>query len=140
MTGLVTIGEVARRAETKPETIRYYEKIGLLPAPSRSSGNYRGYSAADVTRLGFVRRARELGFPIEHIRELLALADQQDNDCCRVDDLTRRHVSTIERKIADLTTLKRELDAMLTSCQGGRVAECRILDALAPPSGFVVRR
>lgn len=132
MSDLLTIGEAAKATGTKSETIRYYEKIGLLLPPPRSPGNYRSYGSKDIARLGFVRRARELGFSIGHIRELLALADQQDRDCRSVDDLTRRHVSTIERKITDLTALKHELDSMVESCQGGRVAECGILEALAP--------
>ncbi|MCA1713574.1 MAG: helix-turn-helix domain-containing protein [Gammaproteobacteria bacterium] len=132
MQDLLSISEAARATATKPETIRYYEKIGLLPPPPRSAGNYRGYGSTEVARLSFVRRARELGFSIEHVRELLELADHRDQDCCRVDELTRQHLSAIERKIADLTSLKRGLGSLLKSCQGGRVAECRILEALAP--------
>ncbi|MCD7099739.1 helix-turn-helix domain-containing protein [Stenotrophomonas sp. MMGLT7] len=132
MQDLMTIGEAARATGTRAETIRYYEKIGLLPAPPRSAGNYRGYAPQDVARLGFVRRARELGFSIDHVRELLELADRREHDCCRVDELTRQHVAAIGQKIADLTALDRELNALLASCRGGRVAECRILEALAP--------
>lgn len=132
MTALMTIGQAARAAETRPETIRYYERIGLLPAPPRSAANYRGYAPADVSRLAFVRRARELGFPLEQVRELVSLAGQDDSACCDVDALTRRHARSVERKIADLSALKRELDAMLGACGGGRVADCRILEALVP--------
>ncbi len=132
MNDLLTIGEAAKAADTRPETIRYYEKIGLLPQPARSSGNYRGYMNKDVARLGFVRRARELGFPIDQIRELLELADHDDHDCCTVDEMTRAHVCTIESKIVDLLALKRELNMMLESCRGGRVSDCRILEALTP--------
>ena len=132
MSDLLTIGEAAKATGTRPETIRYYEKVGLLPSAPRSAGNYRGYGAKDVARLGFVRRARELGFPIDHIRELMALAEQHDHDCCGVDDLTRQHMAEIERRIVDLTALRRELGSMLAACRGGRMAECRILEALAP--------
>ncbi|WP_062351973.1 helix-turn-helix domain-containing protein [Pseudoxanthomonas mexicana] len=132
MKDLMTIGEAARVTDTRPETIRYYEKIGLLPAPPRSAGNYRGYSAREVSRLGFVRRARELGFSIEQIRELMQLSEQHDHDCCTVDDLTRGHIVAIEQKVADLHALKQELQSLLSACQGGRVAQCRILEALSP--------
>lgn len=77
-------------------------------------------------------RARELGFSIEQIRELMGLAEQHDHDCCTVDELTREHVVAIERKMADLAKLRDELGSLLSACQGGRVAECRILEALAP--------
>ena len=126
----MNIGELARTTGTKAETIRYYEKIGLLAAPTRSAGNYRSYGQADRIRLSFVRRSRELGFPIDHVRELLDLADQREHDCCKVDELTRHHLDAVDRRIADLSALKHELASMLGACQGGIVADCRILEAL----------
>lgn len=132
MTRTMNIGELARATQTPTETIRYYEKIGLLSAPIRSSGNYRRYGAADLSRLSFVRRARELGFSIDQVRTLLDLADQRESDCCTVDALTQEHLAMIERKIADLTALKDQLTLLLTSCRGGKVADCRIIGALAP--------
>lgn len=128
----MNIGKLARSTGTKAETIRYYEKIGLLGAPTRSTGNYRSYGQADLVRLRFVRRSRELGFPIEHVRELLDLADQRERDCCKIDALTREHLDAVERKIADLSALRHELAAMLDACHGGIVADCRILEALSP--------
>ena len=77
----MNIGELARAADAKAETIRYYERIGLLPVPPRTAGNYRDYSAAHLSRLTFTRRARDLGFSIEHIRTLLDMADQQEQSC-----------------------------------------------------------
>jgi len=133
MSESMTIGAAARAANTRTETIRYYEKIGLLPRPARAFGNnYRYYDAGDVARLGFVRRARELGFPIDQVRELLALADQRERDCTDVDELTRQHIASIERQIADLRALNRELKALLCSGHGGTVAQCRIVEALGP--------
>lgn len=132
MTSTLTIGQAAKTAETRPATIRYYEKIGLLPLPARSSGNYWGYGPDDVARLGFVRRTRELGFPLEQIRELMELAGRHDHDCCTVDDLTKLHVGSIEKKIQDLSALRNELVGLLDACRGGRVADCRIIEALAP--------
>jgi len=128
----MTIGAAARLTRTRSETIRYYEKIGLLPRPARSFSNYRHYSADDVARLGFVRRARELGFPIEQVRELLALADQRERACTDVDELTRQHIATIEQRISDLRALNRELKTLLGACRGGTVAQCRIVEALLP--------
>jgi Cu(I)-responsive transcriptional regulator len=133
----LSIGELGRITRTSPETIRYYEKIGLLKAAARSSGNYRCYGEPHLARLSFVRRARELGFSIEQVRTLLDLADHRERDCHTVDALAQEHLTTIERKIADLTALKRQLTSLLNSCRGGKVADCQIIGALAPigPAG-----
>jgi Cu(I)-responsive transcriptional regulator len=127
-----TIGELAQATGTRAETIRYYERIGLLPAPARSAGNYRLYRPRDVERLAFVRRGRDLGFTIEEIRALLALADQQDRDCSEVDAIAREHLADVERKVADLKRLARELRHVIGQCHGGRISDCRIVEALAP--------
>ena len=126
-----TIGQLARATDTKVETIRYYEKVGLLNAPSRSASNYRTYGFDDLRRLSFARRARELDFTIDQVRTLITLADERENDCCNVDALTEQHLATIDRKIADLVALQGELTALLNSCRGGNVANCRIIEALA---------
>jgi DNA-binding transcriptional MerR regulator len=128
----MNIGELARAAETKVETVRYYERIGLLPAPPRTCGNYREYSAAHVSRLSFIRRARDLGLSIEKIRALLDLADQREQSCEAVDTIAREHLADIKRKLADLEALGRELETVIGQCRHGTVAECRILEALAP--------
>jgi DNA-binding transcriptional MerR regulator len=128
----MNIGELARAADTKVETIRYYERIGLLPPPPRTSGNYRDYSAPHVSRLAFTRRARDLGFSIEQIRALLGLADQKGQSCEAVDAIAREHLAAVKRKLADLSALRRELDLLIGQCRHGTIAECRILDALAP--------
>lgn len=127
-----TIGELAKATGTRAETIRYYERIGLLPAPGRSSGNYRLYGPDDAERLAFVRRSRGLGFAIEEIRALLALADQKDRDCAEVDGIARGHLTDVERKITDLERLAKELRHLINQCHGGKVSECRIINALAP--------
>lgn len=128
----LTIGRLAAAASVKPETVRYYEKIGLLPKPPRTAGNYRAYSAAHAARLGFIRRSRELGFTLEAIRDLLRLADRRERGCEAIDELARRHLSHVERRISDLTRLARELRHVIGQCRGGKVAECRIVDALLP--------
>jgi len=126
------IGEIATATATNIETIRYYEKIGLLPAPARTGANYRSYGPEHLARLSFVRRARDLGFSIEQVRALLDLSDDRSRDCGTVDRIAREHLHEINRKIADLGALRRELAALVASCDGGTVAECRILEALAP--------
>jgi DNA-binding transcriptional MerR regulator len=128
----MNIGELARVADTKAETIRYYERIGLLAAPPRTAGNYRDYSAAHVSRLIFTRRARELGFSIGQIRALLDMADQKEQSCEAVDVIACEHLAQVKRKLADLSALRRELESMIGQCRHGTVAECRILEALVP--------
>jgi len=132
MTATLNIGELARVTGTKVETIRYYERIGLLPAPPRTAANYWAYSAAHVGRLSFTRRARDLGFSIEQIRALLDLSDQHDRPCEAVDLIAREHLAEVDRRLADLRSLRRELSALIDQCQHGTVAECRIIEALAP--------
>lgn len=131
-TGALTIGMLATVTAAKVETIRYYERIGLMPEPARSAGNYRTYGGAHVSRLRFIRRSRDLGFTIEQIRALLDLADQRDRDCEIVDAIAREHLLAIERKIADLNALSAELRALIDRCAGGTIARCRIIEALSP--------
>lgn len=128
----VTIGELAKTTDTKIETIRYYERIGLLPAPARTSGNYRIYSESQIGRLSFVRRARDLGFTIEEVRGLLSLSDQKARSCEAVDAIARQHLAEVDSKITDLTALRRELDSIINQCSCGTIAECQIIEALSP--------
>ena len=128
----LSIGDLAKATGTKVETIRYYERIGLLPKPPRTAGNYRDYGNGEMTRLSFVRRARSLGFSIDQVRALLGLSDDRSCDCAKVDLIASEHLREVDRKIADLTLLRNELEAVIQSCSGGTVAECRIIEALAP--------
>lgn len=125
------IGEISRVTGTNVETVRYYERIGLLPKPNRTDGNYRDYAVEDVERLRFIRQARGLGFEIADIRSLLDLSEHPERDCWEVDQITTSHLASVENKIRRLEQLRRELDRMLTQCRGGQVADCRILQALA---------
>jgi len=134
----LTIGQLGRATDTKIETIRYYEKIGLLPAPRRTTGNYRSYAAEQLQLLGFIRRTRELGFSIEEVRELLELAAHGERPC--EDQLVARHLETTERKIEALRRLRRELRDTLASCKGGRIAECRVIQALSPAAARPKKR
>lgn len=130
----MTIGELARGTQTKVETVRFYEKSGLLPAPGRTSGNYRAYGPEHLSRLSFIRRSRDLGFSLDQVRTLLDLADHRDRPCEAVDTIAMEHLAEVDRKIADLRALRHELDRMIAQCRRGTVAECRIIDALSPAS------
>ena len=128
----LNIGALAKVTDTKVETIRWYERVGLLPAPARTAGNYRIYDNAHLGRLSFIRRARDLGFSLDQIRALLDLAEDRDRSCDAVDVIAREHLGEVDRKIADLQALRRELDSLIGQCRRGKVAECHIIEALAP--------
>jgi len=130
--GRYSIGALAEATDTKVETVRYYERVGLLPKPGRTTGNYRACTGDHLARLSFIRRARDLGFTLDQIRALLGLADHKDNDCCTVDAMARDHLGDIDRKISDLKALRRELNDLLGQCQRGTIADCRIIGALSP--------
>lgn len=131
MTQGVAIGEAARYSGVKVPTIRYYEQIGLLPAPLRTEGNRRLYDAPDLRRLAFIRHARELGFEIDAIRGLLVLQDNPDEPCVSADAIARQRLAEVDRRIASLMALRTELERMVTECACGRVAECRVIETLA---------
>lgn len=129
----IGIGDLAKATGTKVVTVRYYEQIGLLPLPARTAGNYRTYSHEHMRRLRFIRRCRDLGFTLDQIRDLLRLSSRKDEECAEVDRITARHLIEVERKIADLRRLARELRRLKNCCQGkGIIADCRIIDALSP--------
>ena len=123
-------GALARRFGCNIETIRYYENIALLGAPDRALGGHRLYSVKDPARLGFILRARELGFSIEELRSLLSLADSHAYTCGEVLTLTERHLDDIRAKIKDLSRLERTLAVMSAGCEGGDVPHCPVMDAL----------
>ncbi|MCO6416125.1 helix-turn-helix domain-containing protein [Siccirubricoccus sp. KC 17139] len=131
----LSIGALAKATGTTVETIRWYERVGVLPAPARTSGNYRAYGAAHLERLSFVRRARDLGFTLDQVRELLQLADDRERSCEAVDKVAREHLEEVVRKIADLEALRHELQDLIGQCRHGTVAECRIVQALSPRGG-----
>jgi DNA-binding transcriptional MerR regulator len=129
----LTIGDLARATDTKAVTIRYYEQAGLLPAPPRTTGNYRAYGGEHLRRLRFIRRCRDLGFTLDQVRDLLRLSSSEDYACAEVDRITAEHLLAIETKVADLGRLASELRRIASQCSGnGRIAECRIIDALSP--------
>ena len=127
----VSIGEAGRRSGVKVPTIRYYEQIGLLPAPPRTDGNRRCYDDSDLRRLAFIRHARELGFEVPAIRTLLTLQDDPDQPCVTADVIARAHLIEVEQRIASLFALKAELQTMIEGCSHGRVVQCRVIEVLA---------
>lgn len=124
------IGALSRQSGVNIETIRYYERIGVMPKPRRSAGGYRMYGPDHLKRLTFVRRGRELGFSLDELRELLRLVDGHAYTCAQVHDLVVEHLAEIRRKIADLRRLQRVMNEMAGACSGDRVPECPIIDAL----------
>jgi len=125
-----TIGELSRLTAVNIETIRYYEKIGILPRPSRNSSGYRIYSTPDLERLSFVRRSRELGFSQPEVRKLLTLVDEHEYTCAEVREMTARQLRNVQNKIADLQKMANALTNMVDECAGGDVPECPIIDTL----------
>lgn len=134
MTEAVPIGTAARQSGVKVPTIRYYEGIGLLPAPVRTEANRRLYGPADMRRLAFIRHARELGFEVEAIRTLLALQDNPSQSCEAADGIARARLVEVRQRIASLTALQAELERMVDECACGRVADCRVIETLADHS------
>lgn len=128
------IGDLARGTGTSVETIRYYERIGVLARPIRTAGNYRAYATADLKRLNFVRHARGLGFDIAEIRSLLDLADNPERDCSEADTIATGHLKSVEAKIEQLQLLRTELARMVGACRGGRAADCHVLEVLGDHS------
>jgi DNA-binding transcriptional MerR regulator len=131
MTRGVAIGVAARRSGVKAPTIRYYEQIGLLPAPPRGENNRRIYDPNDLRRLSFIRHARELGFEIDAIRSLLTLQDKPDQTCAVAHGIANERLREVEQRIASLTALKAELETMILGCSNGHVADCRVIEVLA---------
>lgn len=131
MSAAMPIGALAQRTGVKVPTIRYYESIGLLPAPARTASDRRVYGTAAERRLRFIRHARELGFEVETIRQLLALADEPGRDCLEIDAIAQAHLRAIEDRIARLTLLRSEITRMIEQCAHGSVAECRVIEVLA---------
>ena len=128
----LAIGDLARLTGTKVNTIRFYEEGGLLPQAERTASGRRIYRETDVQRLAFVRQSRGLGFPLGAVRELLTLADDTNQPCEAVDRIARIHLSQIDRKIADLSALRTELDRVISSCRHGTVGNCKIIETLGP--------
>jgi DNA-binding transcriptional MerR regulator len=127
---MLSIGDLARSTGCKAETIRYYERIGLMPQPPRTEGGQRRYAERHRERLHFIRHARELGFGIGDIRELLTLSDPAQGGCNAVDALARHHRDAVHQRVRSLSALRDELDRMIAGCQGGDVTHCQVIRVL----------
>ena len=133
--GAIRIGELSQRTGCNIETIRYYERIGLLPAPIRSAGRYRLYDARDVGRLVFVRRARALGFTLDEVRALLALSTKDGEAACpEVRELAAAHLRKMRAKIADLRAMEHVLADAVRCCDADELPGCPLIDALSQKS------
>lgn len=135
MADALKIGALAKATRTTTPTIRYYEDIGLLPAPPRQAGSQRIYEQADVRRLTFIRRCRDFGFPIDKVRRLVALVQDGSRPCVEARDLAFSHLAEIREKLGELRELERSVAAFVDSCDhscaGGAGADCVILEELA---------
>ena len=127
----LTIGVLARKAGVGIQTVRFYEREGLLHEPARNKSGYRTYDEGAVSRLTFIRRAQELGFTLREIRELIDLQESQSADCDAVMGVTEAKLKLIDRKIADLTRMRSELQRLSASCSArGPIARCAIMECL----------
>jgi len=137
--GWLAIGALSERTGCKVETIRFYEREGLLPAPARSSGGYRLYSKNHLKRLTFIRRARALGFSIDEVRKLLTLAAERRRPCAEVRVVAGAHLEDVRAKITDLRAMERVLRETVARCADGRRHDCALIEALyreAPNQAF----
>ena len=128
---MLSIGKLSASTGVKVPTIRYYEDIGLLPEAERSAGNQRLYDLAAQERLAFIRHARELGFPLDSIRELLSLSDRPDMSCAAADVIATRQLAAVNDRIIRLQALQRELERMLAQCAHGTISDCKVIEVLS---------
>ncbi len=128
---MYAIGDLSRRTGVKVPTIRYYEQMGLISAPDRTEGNQRRYERADLDRLTFIRHARDLGFPIEAIRELLTLSRHPEEPCDRADQIAREQLDEVREKIAKLKKLEEELSRIASHDGCHTVSDCYVIRALS---------
>lgn len=126
----LTIGDLGKATNTKVETIRYYERIGLLAKPDRTGGNYRAYGQDALARLSFIRRARDLGFSIPQIGALVALWQDRQRPSRQVKALAQAHIGALEQKARELLTMKAALEHLVHCCQGDDRPDCPILQTL----------
>ena len=129
------ISDAAAASGCHLETIRYYERVGLLPSPERTASGYRAYTPGDIDRLRFIARGRGLGFSLEEIRSLLQLSDSDERlSCSDVDRVARAHLADVHARVADLRRMASELERVIDQCEGGHRGKCTILSALRKPA------
>ncbi len=129
---LLFIGDVARLTKLNPKTIRYYEEIDLLPKPKRELNNYRVYSQDTIRRINFIKKAQSLGFTLREIKEILALRDRGFKPCNHVKDLLKQRIVDLEQKLAELTTLRRELRKLEDECAGMKTVDDNKGEGICP--------
>jgi len=127
---MLSIGALSKQSGVHIETIRYYERAGVLPKARRAANGRRLYGEEDAGRLAFIRHARELGFDLVAVRALLALQEQPELSCKAASDLASAQLSAVESRLSRLTVLRDELKRMVRACKNGRVVDCRVIDAL----------
>ena len=127
---LITIGKLPEKTGVNIETVRYYEKIGLIPKPYRSEGGNRLYDKDQVKRLAFIKRCRELGFPLDTIREFLKLVDKNNFTCAEIADISQHHLEDIRDKIRDLKKIESHMKDVLSQCNKNNTPECAFIDIL----------
>ncbi len=128
---MLSIGDLSRQTGVKVPTIRYYEQMGLISAPERSSGNQRRYTGKELERLSFIRHARELGLTIEAIRDLVKLSANPDMPCGEAHEIASQHLAVLTGRIAQLRKLKKELERITATCDAAYIGECYVIQALS---------
>ncbi len=128
---MYSIGHLSQKTGVKVPTIRYYEQIGILNPPGRTTGNQRRYGEADLNRLTFLRHARDLGLPIDAIRELVALGEHPEKSCGNADRIAARQLADVQARIRQLQGLEAELRRISSGCKSGTVSECYVLQSLS---------
>lgn len=131
MQTMMSIGTLSKRTTVHIETIRYYERVGVLPKPDRAANGRRTYGDADAGRLAFIRHARELGFDLKAVRTLLALQETPNLSCKKADALATAQLAAVESRLERLTALRNELRRMVRTCKNERVADCRVIQAVS---------
>lgn len=127
----LTIGQLAEQSGCSVQIVRHYEDEGLLPLPPRTVGNQRRYGSRHLRQLQFIRHSRDLGFSLADIRQIIQLSDVPGQTCEAVDAIAKQHLEDVERRIAQLKALRKELKRMIGECQLGQIAECRVIETLA---------
>lgn len=131
MKTLFSIGQLSKNCDCKPQTLRYYEDIGLIPKPERNQGNQRIYTLSHQKRVKFIRHSRQLGFSLEQIRQILSLTDTPNQPCDEVNTIAQSHLDEVTHKITCLQDMQKELQRMVFECSADRVADCRIVEVLS---------
>ena len=126
-----TVGQLAKTTDTKAVTIRYYERLGLLPSAGRTASGYRFYTHGERDRLLFIRRSRTLGFSLDDIRGLLGLADRREASCAAVDAKVEEQLEQVRMRLRDLRAMEFELERLSACCEGGVIGECKIVESLS---------